>query len=91
MTNAYKDENGVSTIIGVSSSDGSKIVRVTANPLDCAISVDDDTTGTDYGARSAHRDENNVPVLLAVSSVDGVTPVEVYVDEVTGRLLIDSH
>jgi len=38
----------------------------------------------------ASRDQNRIPTLLAVSSVDGVTPVTVYADPVTHRLLIDS-
>lgn len=37
----------------------------------------------------AERDGNFVPTLLAVSSVDGVTPVTVYADPVTHRLLTD--
>lgn len=36
---------------------------------------------------NASRDENFVPTLLAVSNVDGVTPVKVYADPVTHRLL----
>ncbi len=38
----------------------------------------------------ASRDQNSVPTLLAVSSVDGVTPVLVYADPVTHRLLTDT-
>lgn len=37
----------------------------------------------------ASRDENNVTTLLGASSVDGVTPVRVYADPVTHRLLVD--
>lgn len=38
----------------------------------------------------AYRDENNVPTLIASSNVDGFTPVRVYADPVTHRLLVDS-
>jgi len=38
----------------------------------------------------ASRDQNFVPVLLATSNVDGVTPVVVYADPVTHRLLVSS-
>jgi len=38
----------------------------------------------------AKRDQNHVPTLLAVSSVDGLTPVTLYADPTTHRLLIDS-
>lgn len=37
----------------------------------------------------AGRDQNNVPTLLGVSNVDGTTPVAVYVDPTTHRLLTD--
>lgn len=39
---------------------------------------------------NAKRDENSVPTLIAVSSVDGVTPVLVYANPTTHRLLVDS-
>lgn len=37
----------------------------------------------------AQRDQNYVTTLLAVSSVDGVTPVTLYADPVTHRLLVN--
>lgn len=39
---------------------------------------------------NAYRDENSVPVLLATSVADGKTPVRVYADPVTHRLLVDA-
>lgn len=39
----------------------------------------------------ASRDENSVPTLLAASNVDGKTPVRVYADPVTHRLLVDMN
>lgn len=36
----------------------------------------------------APRDENRVPALLATSSADGVTPITVYADPTTHRLLV---
>lgn len=38
---------------------------------------------------NAERDENRVTTLIAVSSADGVTPVKLYADPVTHRLLVD--
>lgn len=38
----------------------------------------------------AGRDENSVPTLLGVSPVDGRTPVTVYADPTTHRLLVDT-
>lgn len=39
---------------------------------------------------NAYRDENSVPTLIASSNVDGATPVRLYADPVTHRLLVDS-
>lgn len=39
---------------------------------------------------NASRDENSVPTLLAASSADGVTPVRVYADPDTHRLLVNA-
>ncbi len=39
---------------------------------------------------NAYRDENSVPTLIASSNVDGKTPVRVYADPVTHRLLVDA-
>lgn len=37
----------------------------------------------------AERDNNGIPTLIAVSSSDGVTPVKLYADPTTHRLLVD--
>ncbi len=39
---------------------------------------------------NAFRDENNVPTLIASSSADGKTPVRVYADPTSHRLLLDA-
>ncbi len=39
---------------------------------------------------NAERDQNNVPTLIGASSVDGKTPVRVYADPTTHRLLVDA-
>ncbi len=89
MANASKDENSVSTLLGTLNTNGTTLVRIKANATTHALSIDDNTTGTDHGPVNAPRDENNVPALLAVSSADGVTPVVVYADS-SGKLLVDS-
>lgn len=38
---------------------------------------------------NAARDQNRVTTLIAVSSADGVTPIKLYADPVTHRLLVD--
>jgi hypothetical protein len=91
MSNAAKDQNGVSTLLGVLDSDGETLVRVKVNESsNNSLQVDDNTTGSDNGPSIAPRDQNFVPALIAVSSVDGVTPVVVYADS-NGKLLIDSN
>ncbi len=39
---------------------------------------------------TASRDQNNIPTLLGVSSTDGATPITVYADPSTHRLLVDA-
>lgn len=38
---------------------------------------------------NAKRDQNSITTLLGVSSADGVTPVDIWVDPVTHRVLVD--
>ena len=38
---------------------------------------------------NAKHDDNAVPTLIGVSSVDGVTPVNIWVDPTTHRVLVD--
>lgn len=89
MANAPRDENSVPVLLGTLDSDGATPTPVQADPTTHALSVSDDTTGSDNGPTNAPRDENSVPALMAVSSVDGVTPVVVYAD-LNGNLLINS-
>jgi hypothetical protein len=92
MANASRDENGIPTLVATSSVDGAGIVRICADVSLHSLCVEDDTTGTDFGNNNnnANRDDNQVPVLIAVSSADGVTPVEVYADPVTNKILVQS-
>lgn len=90
MSTAYRDENGVHTIIAASKNDGTTIVRVLADPSTHKLIVNDNVTGSDHGLSYAKRDVNQVPVWIAVSSADGITPIEVYGDPSTGALWIDS-
>lgn len=93
MSHAYLDENGVATIITISNSDGSTIVRNLIDPSTNRLMVNDGTSGTDQGNNfnNAYRDENDRPVWIAASSADGFTPIEVYSDPLTQRLLINSN
>jgi hypothetical protein len=70
MTNAYRDENSVPTLICASKNDGVTIVRIEADPLTNRILVSDSSAGSDNGNNkgNAMKDENSVPVLIGVSS-----------------------
>ena len=89
MTNAYRDENSVPTIIAGLNTDGSTITRIKANSATHGLKVNDGTTGSDHGPVNDLRDENSVHALMAVSSSDGQTPVVLYADS-SGNLLIKS-
>ena len=84
------DANRISTLQGVSDTDGSTLVHVYANTSKHALFVDDAETGTDKGGNPDPRDANRKVAFFAVSSVDGVTPVAVYIDPITNKLLIQS-
>lgn len=92
MTNAYRDENNVPTLIGTLNTNGTSIVRILVVPTTHLLKVSDGSSGSDNGnnGNNANKDENSVPVFMAVSSVDGKTPVEVYTDA-SGNLLVNSN
>ena len=89
MTNAVRDQNNVPVMIGISSTDGSTILPVYANPTSHIVQVSDAATGSDLTGDNALRDENYVSTMLAVSDVDGVTPVPIYVNT-SNQLLVKS-
>ena len=89
MAEAKYDNNGVSTILGTSSTDGVTPRNPTADPSNHTLDVNDGTTGSDLSDDIAGRDNNYRTVIIAVSELDGITPVEVYVNS-SGELLVDS-
>lgn len=89
MADAKLDENGRQAITGLLNTNGTTIVRVTADPTTHGLSADDDTTGSDNGGTNAHLDDNYRPTMFALSSAGDGTKVALYVDS-TGHLLIDS-
>ncbi len=89
MTNAYRDENSVPTLIAALNTDGRTLVRVLADPVTHRLNTSDGTSGTDHGPVNDLRDENSVHAIMAVSSVDGFTPVVVYANS-SGQLLTKS-
>lgn len=93
MADAKRDNNQVSTITAASNADGATPVLIKIDSTDGhGVRVDDNTTGSDLSNdNNADRDSNGFPVILGVSSADGITPVEIYADPATGKLLIDSN
>lgn len=93
MSNAPIDQNSRPAIICASQDDGTTIVPITANPSNHALSVMDGSTGSDNGNNSgnAKLDENSHPVWIAESSDGSGEIIEVYGDEATGSVLINSN
>ena len=91
MTEARKDENGVSTLIITSNADGSTPMLVQVDSTAHSILIEDNTTGSDLSGDIASRDKNFIPVLMGVSSTDGITPTAIYGDPATGKILINSN
>ena len=89
MANAQRDENHVTTMLGVLNTDGTTPTLVKANATNHTIDTHDNTSGSDFGGDVGVKDENHVTSLMAVSSADGVTPVLLYVNS-SGELMIDS-
>ena len=77
---AKRDQNHVTTMLGVSDADGVTTLNASAEPIRHALNVNDGVDGADFGEDDAARDQNHVPVLMAVSADDGVTPVPLYIN-----------
>jgi len=88
-----KDENGRNSITCASSTNGTDIVVICANPVTHGVCIEDASTGSDNGnnGNNAMIDENGVAVWYALSSVDGTSLVEVYANPLTNKILIDSN
>lgn len=89
MTNAARDGNFVTTMIGGLNTNGFTPVRIEINNSTNAIKTSDGTSGSDFGPVNAPRDGNRITCLMGVSSVDGQTPVTIYADS-SGNLLTQS-
>lgn len=90
MTNAKKDQNSVSTIIGALNSDGVTPTNIKIDPTTHVLQNSDGATGSDHTGTKLPADGNNVPLAMGLSSVDGVTPVVIYVDS-SNNLLTNSN
>jgi len=86
MSNANRDQNKVTVVIGQDDSSNS-VVEAKADETThrlLATYLGNDGTSNDGIAK---RDENHVPVFMAVSADDGETPVAIFVTS-DGKLLI---
>ena len=86
---AQKDDNAVSSLIGVLNTDGRTTIKVIANPDTHRLKVRNGVAGSNAGGTNAGKDENMVSSLIAVSSSDGSTIVPIYCDA-DGYLLIQN-
>jgi hypothetical protein len=84
--NALRDQNHVTTKLGVLFSDGTTLIPLAVNETTGALLINNSDTLQVPVTEEALRDENFVHVLLGVNSVDGTT-IPVYVDS-EGKILI---
>jgi len=84
-----KDNNGVASALGVLDSDGITPICIKINPVNNALKVVDDTTGTASTSTTAIKDNNGVPVLMGLDYSDMKTLIPIAVD-IDGNLLIKS-
>lgn len=90
MTNAVRDNNGVTTLMVMSDANGVTPMLVYADPVTHAIIFDDNTTGSGPARTDALRDQNYETGLIATSNADGVTPVPIYGIAASGKIYINS-
>jgi len=91
MTDAKRDQNRVTVLLGVSNVDGVTPTPVYVNPVSHAVLVSGASDGlTPVVGTKIKRDSNRVPVGRGVSSADGTTPLPYHVDPTTKRLLVSN-
>lgn len=92
MANAPIDSSNRPAIICASSLDGTTIVPIKSNPSTHAITVDDNTTGSNNGNNNgvAMLDENSNQVWIAESSAGNGAIVEIYGNASNGKVLVNS-
>lgn len=74
MAQAKRDQNKVTTALGVSSVDGVTPVNIVVDSISNRVLLKQGASGTHGSVTNrniAYRDQNKVPVLLGISSADG--------------------
>lgn len=91
MTEAKRDNNGITGILATSNFDGKSVLPLKVDSTDKSLQVTDGSTGSSFSRNDAFRDSNRIQAMIAVSSDDGITPVLVYIDSATSKLLVKSN
>ena len=76
MSNAFRDENRVTTLLAISNADGVSLANVYVNPTSHGM-ITALPVGTMPVKNAATIGENRVANIMAVSNVDGTTPVAI--------------
>ena len=86
---AKKDSNGRSSLIAVSSLNGTTVLALLADPVTHRLKATTTTVGDNGNNQgNAMVDENSVSVMTALSSADGSSIIEVYADPTTKALFL---
>ncbi len=89
---AYKDENDVSTWIGVSCVDATQTVRIAIDSVSGGMLTDAVTviSFTPSPSHATLRDANGVPVKTGISDASDSVIFPLYVNPANGKVLIDA-
>lgn len=85
---ANKDDNGVSSLLGVLKTDGASTVRVKGNPVTGAVKISLNGGGANTVSSVARKDDNEVSSTMLVSSTNG-NPIALAADS-SGNILMES-
>ena len=88
MTDVIRDENHVTTLLGLSYVDGTTLVPIKVDSSNGGVEVDRTNT-VSTSAMNAARDNNHKATLMGVDSVSG-DPIPVFVNPTTGGILVGS-
>lgn len=85
---ANKDDNSVSTLLGVLKTDGQSTIRIKGNSSNGGIKASINGVGTNMVSVVAKKDDNDVSTMMLVSSTDG-TNIAVAADS-SGNILMET-
>lgn len=88
MSDALRDQNFVTTKLGVLCTDGVTTIPIAINASNGCVLVDT-TSSISPAAQNGRRDGNFRAAWMGVDSSDGTTPVPIYVNA-SGAILIDA-